>query len=108
MRQQLRDKKRELDHRRPANQRGYEDIQALSIEADRLQSSRDRLATLRWRHLQARDVYGSHASSSTLQSSLKRWFAHPQNRELTQAASIPSQPDDGWGKPQTLDIDSIT
>lgn len=107
MRQQLREKKRELDRYRPTNQRGYEDIQALSIEADRLQSSRDRLATLRWRRLQARDVYGSHASSPTLQSSLKRWFAHPQNRVLTQVASIPPQSDDGWGKPQTLDIDSI-
>eukprot|EP00659_Diplonema_papillatum_P010493 gene10493-16142_t len=77
MRQQLREKKRELDRYRPTNQRGYEDIQALSIEADRLQSSRDRLATLRWRRLQARDVYGSHASSPSLQSSLKRCGEHP-------------------------------
>jgi len=108
MQHQLREQRKKLDLHRPANQRGYEHHEPLSQEVDRLKDSRDRLETLRWRRLQARDVYGSHASSPTLQSSLKRWFAHPQNRELTQVASIPSQPDDGWGKPQTLDIDSIT
>lgn len=107
MQHQLREQRKKLDLHRPANQRGYEHHDPLSQEVDRLKDSRDRLATLRWRRLQARDVYGSHASSPSLQSSLKRWFAHPQNRVLTQVASIPPQSDDGWGKPQTLDIDSI-
>jgi hypothetical protein len=109
MQQQLRDKKLELDRRRAPNQRGDAGNEALSIEVDRLKASRQRLETLRWRRLQARDVYGSHAQSPVLQPSLKRWFTHQENREMPQVASIPSQPDDGWspGRPQTLDIDSI-
>lgn len=109
MQQQLRDKNRELDLRRPANQRGYEDSQALSLEVDRLDTARQRLETLRWRRLQVRDVYGSHAQSPTLQPCLKRWFTHQENRELSQVASIPPQPADDWGpgRAQTLDIDSI-
>ncbi len=109
MQQQLRDKNRELALRGSPNQRGNEDSHALSAEVDRLDTSRKRLASLRWRRLQAWDVYGSHAQSPNLQPSLKRWFTHQENRELSQVASIPLQPDDSWGpgRTQTLDIDSI-
>ncbi|MBT2375313.1 lipase family protein, partial [Pseudomonas fluorescens] len=110
MQQQLRDKNYELHRRRPANQRSDEDSQtALSAEVDRLDTSRKRLASLRWRRLQTWDVYGSHARSPNLQPCLNRWFTHQENRERSQVASIPSQPDDGWGpgRVQTLDIDSI-
>ncbi|MGU9818885.1 lipase family protein [Pseudomonas sp. LF135] len=106
---QLRDKNRELDRRRPSNQRGYghEHSQALNAEIDRLRTSRQRLESLRWRRLDARDVYGSHADRAHLQPSLKRWFSHRENRELAQVASIPAPIHDGSGKVHPLDLDAI-
>ncbi|MGY1952645.1 lipase family protein [Pseudomonas pergaminensis] len=107
MRQQLRNKRRELSRLRPANDRGYEHNEALNAEIDRLHTSRERLASLRWRRLEARDVYGSHAHNANLQSSLKRWFSHRENREPAQVASIPPDLPHEWGRAQTLDIDAI-
>jgi hypothetical protein len=109
MTRQLRNKNRELERRRPANQRGcgHEHNQALNAEIDRLHTSRRRLESLRWRRLEARDVYGSHAQSSQLQPSLKRWFSHRENRELAQIASIPAPIQSSPLNPQPLDIDSI-
>ena len=107
MREQLRNKRRELARLRPANDRGYEHHDALNSEIDRLHTSRERLATLRWRRLEARDVYGSQAHSAHLQPSLKRWFSHRENRELSQVARIPPALHHEWGRAQTLDIDSI-
>lgn len=107
MREQLRAKRRELARQRPANDRSYEPSDALNAEIDRLHTSRERLATLRWRRLEARDVYGSQAQSAHLQSSLKRWFSHPENREFAQFASIPPPAHHDQAKAQTLDIDSI-
>lgn len=109
MTRQLRDKNRELERHRPANQRGYghEHNQALNAEIDRLHTSRRRLESLRWRRLDARDVYGSQADSLQLQPSLKRWFSHRENRELAQVASIPAPIHGGPLNPQPLDIDSI-
>jgi acetyl esterase/lipase len=106
---QLRDKNRELDRRRPTNQRGYghEHSHALNAEIDRLRTSRQRLESLRWRRLDARDVYGSHANRAHLQPSLKRWFSHRENRELAQVACIPAPIHDGSGKVHPLDLDSI-
>lgn len=97
MRQQLRNKRRELVRLKPANDRGYEHNEALNAEIDRLHTSRERLATLRWRRLDARDVYGSQAHSASLQPSLRRWFSHPENRELAQVASIPPAMPGEWG-----------
>jgi len=107
MREQLQDKRLELHRLSPANGRGHEQHDALSAEIDRLQTSRQRLESLRWRRLEVRDVYGSYASSAHLQPSLERWFGHRENRELSQLASIPPafQADRGRGKP--LDLDSI-
>ena len=107
MREQLRTKRRELALRRPANDRSHEPTDALNAEIDRLHTSRERLASLRWRRLEARDVYGSHARSAHLQSSLKRWFSHRENREPAQFASIPPPAHDEQARGQTLDIDSI-
>ncbi|NVZ72332.1 lipase family protein [Pseudomonas costantinii] len=109
MTQQLRDKNRELEHRRPPNQCGYahEHNQALNAEIDRLRTSRQRLESLRWRRLEARDVYGSHARSANLQPSLKRWLSHRENREISQVASIPPPSHNDRGRVQPLDIDSI-
>lgn len=107
MREQLRAKRRELAQRRPANDRSHEPTDALNAEIDRLHTSRERLASLRWRRLQARDVYGSHAPSTHLQSSLKRWFRHRENRESAQFASIPPPAHDEQARVQTLDIDSV-
>ncbi|NNB72102.1 lipase family protein [Pseudomonas fluorescens] len=109
MTRQLRDKNRELERHRPANQRGYghEHNQALNAEIDRLHTSRRRLESLRWRRLDARDVYGSQADSLQLQPSLKRWFSHRENRELAQVASIPVPIHGSPLNPQPLDIDSI-
>lgn len=107
MRQQLRDKRRELARLSPANDRGYEHNEALNAEIDRLHTSRERLASLRWRRLEARDVYGSHAHNANVQPSLKRWLSHRENREPAQVASIPPAMPDEWGRAQTLDIDSI-
>jgi hypothetical protein len=109
MTQQLRDKNRELERRRPPNQRdyGHAHNQALNAEVDRLRSSRRRLESLRWRRLDVRDVYGSHADSTGLQPSVKRWLCHRENRKLAQIASIPAPLQDGAGRVQPLDIDSI-
>lgn len=107
MRAQLRAKRREFAHRRPANDRSHETSDALNAEIDRLHTSRERLASLRWRRLQARDVYGSHAGAAHLQASLKRWFSHRENREPAQFASIPPPSHDDLARAQTLDIDSI-
>lgn len=107
MREQLRTKRRELALRRPANDRSHEPTDALNAEIDRLHTSRERLASLRWRRLQARDVYGSHASSAHLQASLKRWFRHRENREPAQFTSVPPPSHDEQVRVQTLDIDSV-
>lgn len=107
MRQQLREKRLELARRSPSNDRGYEYHEPLNAEIDRLHTSRERLETLRWRRLEARDVYGTHAHSTHLQPSLKRWFSHRENRELSQIASAPPATFSERGRAQTLDIDSI-
>ncbi|MGZ9707020.1 lipase family protein [Pseudomonas sp. GNP013] len=109
MGQQLRNRNRELDRRRPTNQRSHAHplSQALSAEIDRLRTSRERLQSLRWRRLDARDVYGSHADAPHLQPCLKRWFSHRENRALSQVASIPPPTLDDRGRVHTLDIDSI-
>ena len=107
MREQLRNKRRELTRLRAANDWGYEHNEALNAEIDRLHTSRERLATLRWRRLEARDVYGSHAHGAHLATSLKRWFSHRENRELSQVARIPPALDNDRGRAHTLDIDSI-
>ena len=107
MRRQLQDKRRELTRHRPANDRAYEHHEPLNAEIDRLHASRERLQSLRWRRLEARDVYGSHAHAAHLQPSLKRWFSHRENREWSQAASVPPATQNERGKPQPLDIDSI-
>ena len=107
MRQQLRDKRLELARRRPANDRGYEHNEALNAEIDRLHTSRERLESLRWRRLEGRDLYGSHAQSASLQPSLKRWFRHRENCELPQVASIPPTLHNERGRAQALDLDAI-
>ena len=107
MREKLRAKRRELARRRPANDRSYEPTDALNAEIDRLHTSRERLASLRWRRIEARDVYGSHAQSAHLRSSLKRWFNHRENCGIAQFASIPPPSHNDQGRTQTLDIDSI-
>ncbi|MDQ0739605.1 lipase family protein [Pseudomonas sp. W4I3] len=107
MRRQLRAKRSELKGLRPANDRSHEHNEALNAEIDRLHTSRERLASLRWRRLDARDVYGSHAHCADLQLGLKRWFTHRENRALPQVASIPPPIHSDLGRAHVLDIDSI-
>ncbi|RMT98463.1 hypothetical protein ALP39_03338 [Pseudomonas marginalis pv. marginalis] len=107
MRKQLQDKRRELTRHRPANDRTYEYHEPLNAEIERLNNTRERLQTLRWRRLEARDIYGSHAHSVTLQPSLKRWFRHRENQARPQIASIPPATQSELGRAQPLDIDSI-
>jgi len=107
MRTQLRAKRSELKGLRPANDRSHEHNEALNAEIDRLHTSRERLASLRWRRLDARDVYGSHAHGADLQLGLKRWFTHRENRALPQVASIPPPIHSDLGRAHVLDIDSI-
>jgi hypothetical protein len=107
MGKQLQDKRRELTRQHPANDRAYEYHEPLNAEIDRLHTSRERLQTLRWRRLEARDVYGSHSHSSNLQPSLKRWLRHRENQQLPQVASIPPAVQSELGRAQPLDLDSI-
>lgn len=110
MREQLRDKRRELDRRPVPNGRSHVPEhyhQALNAEIDRLHTSRRRLESLRWRRLEARDVYGSHAQSVHLQGCLNRWASHRENRESPPVASIPAAAPSERGRAQPLDIDSI-
>lgn len=64
---------------------------ALSTELAQLDTTRQRLATLRDRRLTLADVYGSAAGAETLQASLERWMSHSENTELVQIAMIPQQ-----------------
>ncbi|MCT4501386.1 lipase family protein [Pseudomonas sivasensis] len=107
MRKQLQDKRRELTRHRPTNARSYEYHEPLNAEIDRLHTSRERLQTLRWRRLDARDIYGSHAHSAALLPSLKRWLRHRENQALPQVASIPPATPSELGRAQPLDIDSV-
>ncbi|MCF5051237.1 lipase family protein [Pseudomonas syringae] len=107
MRQQLRDKRLELARRRPVNERTYEYHEPLNLEIDRLHTSRERLETLRWRRLDARDVYGSHAQCAHLHASLKRWLGHRENQQLSQIASIPAPLPSERARAQPLDIEAI-
>jgi pimeloyl-ACP methyl ester carboxylesterase len=107
LRKQLQDKRRELNRHRPANDRAYEYHEPLNAEIDRLHISRERLQALRWRRLEARDVYGSHADSATLRPSLKRWFRHRENQALPQVACIPPATQSELGRAHPLDIESV-
>lgn len=67
---------------------------ALLAEVRRLDTTRQRLATLRNKQLSLADVYGSAAEGETLLASLERWMTHPENTELVQLAMIPRDYDD--------------
>ncbi|MBV6826027.1 lipase family protein [Pseudomonas sp. PD9R] len=64
-------------------------VDDLSAEQRRLNTSLERLSTLRFRPLKLTDVYGSAAQSSELQATLQRWMAHRENNLEVQIAMIP-------------------
>ncbi|WP_085641138.1 MULTISPECIES: lipase family protein [unclassified Pseudomonas] len=116
---QLRKRRNELTGRPDNAVRAHQkQIDALSREVDRVDSTRQRLATLRHRRVKAEDVYGSLAGQpQRLAESLPRWLDHPQNLAQEQLAMAPdSLADDPLlatlsgrtiGAPYTLDLDSI-
>lgn len=69
-------------------------IAQLYAESQRLETARQRLATLRTRRLTPEDVYGSVAGTQMQADSLERWMAHPENTAQVQLAMIPKQLED--------------
>jgi hypothetical protein len=104
-----------------AYQRTHEtERQALWSEISKLQTTRDRLTTLRYKHARDGDVYGNIAAHPELLTKiLPRWKAHKTNTAAEQLAMTPPQVVDndyaiaqmvggfGPGAPYDLDIDSI-
>lgn len=83
-------------------------VDALISERTRLQTTRQRLKTLRYRPLTLADVYGSAAQSAEFTGSVERWAKHTENLPSVQYAAIPQSVDeDFWLVAQPLDIDSI-
>lgn len=83
--QQLRDKRRDLPARPDAYVRTHEKaIDALNHEIDKVQTTRDRLATLRHQRVSEKDVYGSLSTQpERLAENLPRWLAHAERRIVT-------------------------
>ena len=115
---QLRNKYHDLLARPDAYVRAQEPvIRAISHELGRIETTRDRLETLRFRRVGAAAVYGQLSTQpERLAQNLARWQAHPENQVAEQLAMAPEDEEDGLmasihghtiGAPYTLDIDSI-
>ncbi|WP_256674585.1 lipase family protein [Pseudomonas sp. LD120] len=116
MRSQVQNQRRQEMDTRGYNTNDPQYLQAvseLSAESQKLNTSMQRLQTLRERHLTRVDVYGSAAQSQTLEETLQRWMAQKENNAQVQIAMIPRSSSDDLriashiGMPYTLDIDSI-
>jgi pimeloyl-ACP methyl ester carboxylesterase len=82
---------------------------ALYRERARLEITRERLKTLRYRRLTLADVYGSAAQLPEFADGVERWSRHAENQRLEQYAMIPRQLEDGLRLArEPFDIDSIT
>ena len=117
---QLRNKRRDLQARGDKYRSTFEPaIDAFSKEVEKVQETRDRLATLRKEKVDDTKVYGELSKNAeALADNLLRWEAHPENRVAEQLAMAPTAVESDHelfasilgrpiGAPHTLDIDSI-
>lgn len=91
--------------------------QALEDERHKIETTYQRLKSLRFKTVRAEHVYGSLAQQpERLATSLARWQAHPENRVVEQLAMAPEPEDDDWmasiyglpPKGTPFDIDSMS
>lgn len=117
---QLRSRRNDLRNRGSKFLETHESaVNAFSQEVDKVQETRDRLATLHYEKVNEAKVYGSLSQDAeALADTVLRWQAHPENRVAEQLAMAPPavENDDEVfasilgrpiGAPYTLDIDSI-
>jgi len=93
---QLRDERKELSARPLAYRETREPaITALSDEVNKVNTTRERLNSLRFKTVQEKDVYGSLSSQpERLSENLARWLAHPENQVTEQLATAPPLDED--------------
>ena len=94
-------------------------VDAINREVDKVQKTRDRLASVHKDKVDEAKVYGSFSQQpEVLADNLLRWEAHPENRVAEQLAMAPPAIESDHelfasilgrpiGAPHTLDIDSI-
>lgn len=117
---QLRSKRNDLRGRSFKYRETYEPaVDAFNREVDKVQETRDRLATVHKDKVDGAKVYGSFSQQpEVLADNLLRWEAHPENRVAEQLAMAPPAVESDHevlasilgrpiGAPHTLDIDSI-
>jgi len=107
-RQQLREERRRLyEDRHGQGQQKESAIAALSAEVERLEQARQRLATLRYRVPSLADLYGSLATSPSLEAARTRWTNHMENRVQEQLAMIPASPLDDYRMSATRGVPDV-
>lgn len=117
---QLRSKRNDLRGRGDKYRETHEPaVDAFNREVDKVQETRDRLATVHKDKVDAAKVYGLLSQDAeALAKNLLRWQAHPENRVAEQLAMAPTAVESDHelfasilgrpiGAPHTLDIDSI-
>ncbi|WP_095170808.1 lipase family protein [Pseudomonas sp. Irchel 3H3] len=117
---QLRSKRNDLRGRSFKYRETHEPaVDAFNREVDKVQETRDRLATVHKDKVDAAKVYGLLSQDAeALAKNLLRWQAHPENRVAEQLAMAPTAVESDHelfasilgrpiGAPHTLDIDSI-
>jgi hypothetical protein len=118
--EQLRSKRNDLRGRSFKYRETHEPaVDAFNREVDKVQETRDRLATVHKDKVDEAKVYGSFSQQpEVLADNLLRWEAHPENRVAEQLAMAPPAVESDHellasilgrpiGAPHTLDIDSI-
>ncbi len=118
--EQLRSKRNDLRGRSFKYRENHEPaVDAFNREVDKVQETRDRLATVHKDKVDEAKVYGLLSQhTEILADSLLRWQAHPENRVAEQLAMAPRAVESDQellasilgrpiGAPHTLDIDSI-
>jgi pimeloyl-ACP methyl ester carboxylesterase len=95
--QQLRDTTREMRARPDAYVRAREpEMDAIYTEINKLNTTRERLKSIRFKHLKEADIYGSLADQpQVLAQSLTRWRHHPENLVEEQLAMSPDRLTEG-------------
>ncbi|MDR6914248.1 hypothetical protein J2X66_001112 [Pseudomonas sp. 3296] len=116
---QLRSRRSHLSNQTMKHQETYEaQINALSLEIDKIHVTLERLKTLRRERISKKKVYGSLSSHpERLAENLPRWLAHAENRVAEQLAMAPRRESDdallasiyghSVGAPHSFDFDSM-
>jgi hypothetical protein len=118
--EQLRSRRKHLSNQTLKHQQTHEsDINAISLEIDKIHVTLKRLESLQRQRVTEKKVYGSLSTQPEwLAENLRRWLAHPENQVDEQMAMAPKGAKEDAllasiyghtiGAPHTLDIDSFT